>query len=172
MHHVLCRVLVKHQVTQVTQPRFGALGLLDFPKTKITFNGRDFRPSARFRNIQLGSWWQLGELGEVPRCLLWRDLRRHCPMYILVSSSINVPVFHIAWLDTSWTDLVCSSWGQCIVRASDRVLSFYVKNVLCLYTCRVTWLLRKVLNCVSREVRSQGYSTRNLQINFKGTLHL
>ena len=33
--------LVKHQITQVTQrllqPRFGALRLLAFPKTKITF---------------------------------------------------------------------------------------------------------------------------------------
>ena len=43
--------------------------------------GGDFRPSMKFRKIQRGSWWQLGELCEVPRCLLWRGLRCHCPMY-------------------------------------------------------------------------------------------
>ena len=42
---------------------------------------RDFRPLMRFRKIWQGSWWQLGKLGEVPRCLLWQVLRHHCPMY-------------------------------------------------------------------------------------------
>ena len=32
----------------------------------------------RFRKIQWGSWWWLGELCEVPRCLLWRKQRHHC----------------------------------------------------------------------------------------------
>ena len=77
--------------------RFSALWILAFPKTKITFwKGRDFRPSMRVRKIWLGSWWRfqqrilqniwtaektLGELCEVPRCLLWRGLRYYCPMY-------------------------------------------------------------------------------------------
>ena len=59
------------------QSRFGALWLLAFPKTR----GRDFRPSVRFRKIRRGSWWRLGELCEVPRCLLWRGLRCHFPLY-------------------------------------------------------------------------------------------
>ena len=33
------------------QPRFGTLGLLAFPKTKITWKGRDFRPLMRFWKI-------------------------------------------------------------------------------------------------------------------------
>ena len=42
MYHILCKLfLAKHQITQVTQlllqPRFGALQLLAFLKTKITF---------------------------------------------------------------------------------------------------------------------------------------
>ena len=41
---------------------------------------RDFRPLMTVRKIWQGSWGQLGELCEVPRCLLWRELRRHCPM--------------------------------------------------------------------------------------------
>ena len=45
------------------------------------WKGRDFRPLMRFRRIWQGSWWWLGELCEVPRCLLWRGLRRHCSIY-------------------------------------------------------------------------------------------
>ena len=45
------------------------------------WKGRDFRPLMRFRKIQRCSWWQLGELCEVPRRLLWRGLRHHCPVY-------------------------------------------------------------------------------------------
>ena len=74
------------------------------------WKGRDFRPSMRLRKIQWGSCWRLGELCEVPRCLLWRGLRHqlsyvHCFLY-LVFSSLNVSTFHITWLDTLWTDLV------------------------------------------------------------------
>ena len=43
--------------------------------------GRDFRQWMRFRKIWQGSWWWLGELCEVPRCLLWRWLRCYCPVY-------------------------------------------------------------------------------------------
>ena len=63
----------------------------------------------RFRKIQWSSWWWLGELREVPRCLLWRWLRHHwsCVHFLyLVSSSTNVCIFHITCLDTFWTDLV------------------------------------------------------------------
>ena len=86
-----------------TQPRFGALWLMAFPKTKITFERKEIS------NHQ----WELGKYdgpadgnwGEVPRCLLWRGQRCHFPMY-LVSSSIHVSIFHITWLDMFWTDLI------------------------------------------------------------------
>ena len=67
----------------------------------------------RFRKTWWGSWWRLGELCEIPRCLLWRGLRRRCPMYnvsCILSSLINVSIFHITWLDTFWTDLVCKKY--------------------------------------------------------------
>ena len=38
------------------------------------WKGKDFRPSVKFRKIQWGSWWQLGELCEVRSYLLWRKL--------------------------------------------------------------------------------------------------
>ena len=82
------------------QPRFGALWLLAFPKTKITFEREDISDSWwDSGNIWWGSWWWLGELCEVPSCLLWRGTETslsyvHCFLY-LVSSSINISVFHI-----------------------------------------------------------------------------
>ena len=45
------------------------------------WKGRDFRPSMKFRKIwQAAGILQLGEPCEVPRCLLWKELRHHCPM--------------------------------------------------------------------------------------------
>ena len=41
----------------------------------------DLRLSVKFRKTWWGSWWQLEELCEVPRCLFWRGLRRLCPIY-------------------------------------------------------------------------------------------
>ena len=35
----------------------------------------------KFRKIWQGSWWWLGKLCEIPRGLLWRGLRHHCPRY-------------------------------------------------------------------------------------------
>ena len=79
------RFLVKHQITEVNQLPTAQIW---HPATSgfsqhlyHLWKGRDFRPSMRFRKIQWGSWWQLGELCEVPRCLLWRGLRCQCLMY-------------------------------------------------------------------------------------------
>ena len=85
------------------QPRFGTLWLLAFSKNKITFEREEiFRPSFGFREIWLGSWWWLGELCEVPRCLLKGTVvsLSYVQYFLhLVSSSINVSIFHITWLD-------------------------------------------------------------------------
>ena len=42
-----------------------------FPNLKLLWKGRDFRLSMRFRKVWQGSWGLMGELYEVPRCLLW-----------------------------------------------------------------------------------------------------
>ena len=76
--------LVKHPVTQVTQHLYSQdLVPFDFwlfQKLKSPLKGRDFRSLMRFRKIRQCSWWRLGELCEVPRCLLWRGLGHHCPV--------------------------------------------------------------------------------------------
>ena len=47
MHHISCRILAKHQITQVTQlplqPRFGALRLRAFPKIKSLLKAKRFQ---------------------------------------------------------------------------------------------------------------------------------
>ena len=77
--HLIQSFLAKHQINQVTQSPYSPyLVPCDF---WLFWKGGDFRPLMRFRKIWWGSWWQLRELCEVPRCLLGRGLRCHCPMY-------------------------------------------------------------------------------------------
>ena len=91
---------VKHKSTQVTQPRYSPdLAPCDFwlfPKLKSPLKGKRFQTISEIqenttRQLMVNStkdfcrvFWMvgemLGELCEVPRCLLWRGLRRHCPM--------------------------------------------------------------------------------------------
>ena len=78
-------LMAKHQITQMSQTPWSpdlAPCNSGFSQNKNhLWKGRVFIPSMRFRKIWWGSWWRLGELCEVPRCLRWRELRRHCPMY-------------------------------------------------------------------------------------------
>ena len=52
-----------------------------FPKLKSPLKRKRFQTINEIQEIWWGSWWWLGELREVPRCLLWRRLRHHHPMY-------------------------------------------------------------------------------------------
>ena len=108
--HLMQSILVKHQLSQVTQPPYRPdLASCDFwlfPKLKSPLKGKKFQTVNKIQENTMGSWWWLGELCEVTRCVLWRGLRFPylCTLF-LVSSSINVSIFHITWLDTFWTDL-------------------------------------------------------------------
>ena len=90
------------------QPRFGALQLLAFPKTKISSEREEISghqwDSGKYDWAADGNWkncvrsvgaYSEAEWGII---VLWT--------MFLVSSSINVSSFHSAWLDTFWTDLV------------------------------------------------------------------
>ena len=94
-------------------PSFHTLWLVAFPKTKITFEREEISDlqwnSGKY--IRLGRLWWLGELCEIPRCLLWRKLRCHWPVYNGPCVFFNKGFFHITWLDIFWTDLVCSDSG-------------------------------------------------------------
>ena len=86
------------------QPTLGTLQLLAFPKTHITFEREDISDhwwdSGKYHGAAYGNW----ENCEVPKCLLWRGLRHHCPMYNVSCIFFNVSIFYM-WLDTFWTDL-------------------------------------------------------------------
>ena len=76
--------LAKHQITQMTQPLYSPAVVLctsGFSQNSNHLWKGDFRPLMRFRKPSQNSWWWLGELCEVPRCLPWRGLRRCCPVY-------------------------------------------------------------------------------------------
>ena len=103
---------MKHQITQVTQPlqpRFAALRLLAFPKTKIIFEKEEISncqwDSVKYNREADGDWendvrsqgaYFERDWGVIVPCTMF-----------LVSSLINISIFHITWLDTFWTDLVC-----------------------------------------------------------------
>ena len=91
------------------QPRYGALWLQASPKTKITFERKEISLLMRFRKIQWGSWWQLRTVwGPKVPTLKGTEASLSCVrcFLYLVSSSINVSIFHVIWLHTFWTDLV------------------------------------------------------------------
>ena len=66
----------------------------------------------RFRKIQWGSWWRLGELCEVPRCLLWRGLKRHCPMYKVSYFFFNKCFYFLYYVAGSLLNIPCI-WFYC-----------------------------------------------------------
>ena len=79
------KFLVKYQIAEVIQPPYiPDLVPWDFwlfPKLKSPLKGKRFQTISEIQENAMGSWWRLGELCEAPRCLLWRRLRHHCPMY-------------------------------------------------------------------------------------------
>ena len=87
------------------QLRFGALWLLDFPKTKIIFE-----------ITHSDCWWDSETYdraadGDWENCVRSQDAYFEGDWGVivlytmfLVSASINVSIFHITWLDTFWTD--------------------------------------------------------------------
>ena len=95
---------------QVTQPRCCVLGLLVFPKIKITFERKEISDhqwdSRKYDRTADGDWenhvrsqgtYFKGDWGVIVLCSMF-----------LVSCIffINVSIFHITWLDSFWTDLV------------------------------------------------------------------
>ena len=90
------------------QPRFGVLWLLAFPQIKITFEREEISDhqwdSGKYDRAADDDW----ENCEVPKCLLWRGLRNHCPMYNVSCVSYLLQwmfIFHIKRLDTFQTEL-------------------------------------------------------------------
>ena len=106
-------VLGKHQITHLTQlpynPDLVPCDSWLFPKLKSPLKGKRLQTV----EIQENMTMQLMVLGEncvrsQGACFEGIEVSMsyvQCFLY-LVSSSINVSIFHITWLDTFWTDLI------------------------------------------------------------------
>ena len=105
-------ILAKHQITQVTQhpysPDLAPCGFWLFPKLKSPLKGERFQTVDEIQENMMGAAdgnWENhkrsqgthfeGDWGVIVLCTVF-----------LVSSSINVSIFHVTWLDTFWTDLI------------------------------------------------------------------
>ena len=71
----------KPQITQWLSPVLAPCNFWLFPKLKLPLKRERFQTISESQENTTGSWWQLGEQCEVLRCLLWRWLRCHCPVY-------------------------------------------------------------------------------------------
>ena len=99
-----------------TQPRFCALQLLAFLKTKITFEREEISDhwwdSRKYNGAADGDWKNcVRSQGATLKGTEASLSSVQCFLYLL-SSLINVSIFHITWLDTFWTDLVYISLAQ------------------------------------------------------------
>ena len=86
MHHVLCRdFLMKRLITQVTQPPYSpdlaCCNFWFFPKLKSPLKGKTFQTVNEIQENMMGQLMAIGRTVWGPRCLQWRELRCHCPLY-------------------------------------------------------------------------------------------
>ena len=94
------------------QSRFGALWLLDFPKTKITFEREEFSDyrweSGEYNRAADGVWKNCVRFQGAHFEGEW-DVIVLCTMFLVsYTFSINVSISHIICLNTFWTDLMYS----------------------------------------------------------------
>ena len=105
------------------KPRLVSCDFWIFLKLKSPLKGKRFHTINKIQEKMTGQlmailmkdfaegfeqWKRWCENCEVPRCLVWRiEVSLSYVQYFLylLSSSINVSIFHIKWLDTFWTDL-------------------------------------------------------------------
>ena len=101
------------------QPSFGTLWLLAFPKVKITLKRKRFQTVNKIQENMTGQLMVIGRTVWGPKVPTLKGIELslsyvQCFLY-LVYSSIKVSILHITWVDTFWTNLLCSTnpeiWG-------------------------------------------------------------
>ena len=111
--HLVQRFLVKHQVTLVTQPHYYPdLAPCDFwllLKPQSLLKGKRFQSIDEIQENMMGQLIANGRTvwgPKVPTLRGTEALFFYVESFLhLVSSTINVSIFHSTWLDTFWTDL-------------------------------------------------------------------
>ena len=115
MHHISCKdFFAKHQITQVTQtpynPNLAPCNFWLFPKLKSPSKGKRFQTIDEIQENTTGKLMAIERTVWGPKVPTLKGTEVslstvQCLLY-LVSSSINVSIFHSTWLDTFWTDLI------------------------------------------------------------------
>ena len=114
IHHISCSVFAKHQIPQVTQPLYSPdLVLCNFwlfPKLKSPLKMKKFQAVNEIQENMMGQLMLIGRIVWGPKVPTLKGTDTllsyvQCFLYLL-SSSINVSIFHITWLDTFLTDLI------------------------------------------------------------------
>ena len=115
--HASCLVqnfLAKHQITQVTQPLYSPdlvpCNFWLFPKLQSPLKGKRFQAINDNQENMMGQLMEIGRAVWGPKVLTLKGIEAslsyvQCFLYP-VSSSLNVSIFHIAWLETFWTGLI------------------------------------------------------------------
>ena len=104
----------KHQITQVTQPPYSPdVAPCNFwllPKLKSPLKRKRFQTVDEIQENTMGQLMAIGRTvwgPKVPTLKGTEALLSYVPCFLyLVSSSVNVSIFHSTWLDTFWTDLI------------------------------------------------------------------
>ena len=118
MHHISCRVFGEtsnHPGDSAhLQPRLGTLDIWLFPKPKSPLKGKRFQTLSEVQENTTGQLMAIRRAVWGPKVSTLKGTETSlsyvpCFLYLL-SSSINVPIFHITWLDIFWTGLVCVEW--------------------------------------------------------------
>ena len=117
-HSCLMCFFGKNQIIQVTQPPYSPdLVPCDFwlfPKLKSLLKGKGFQTVDETQENMMGQLMVIGRTVWAPNVPSLKGTKMslsyvQCFLF-LVSSSINVSIFHVTSLDTLWTDLIiCTS---------------------------------------------------------------
>ena len=114
MHHVSWSFLLKHQISQVTQPPYSPdlvpcdFWLFSKSRLESLLKGKKFQSIDEIQENTVGQLMAIGTMwGPKVPTLKETEVSLSCVQCFLylVSSSISVSIFHITWLDTFWTDL-------------------------------------------------------------------
>ena len=110
MHHVLGKTSNCPGDSAPLHPRFGTLQLLAFPKTKTTFEREEISDcqwdSGKYDRAADGDWENYVRSQGAYFEGNW-DVTVLCTVFLISCIfSVNVSIFHSAWLDTFWTGLV------------------------------------------------------------------
>ena len=110
--HLMQSFLAKHQITQVTQPSYSpdlaSCNFWLFPKLKSPLKRKRFQTISEIQENRMGQLMAIGRTVWGPKVPTLKGTKMslsyvQCCLY-LVSSSVNVSIFNITWLDTFWTD--------------------------------------------------------------------